>query len=47
LSVYNYLLAPIRKCDGYTSDGVKKYKRYFKIIRKIKILKNSESEDDI
>ena len=35
LSVYNYFLTPIRKCDGYTADGVKKYKRFFKIIRKI------------
>jgi hypothetical protein len=34
LSVYNYHLEPIRKCDGYTVDGVKKFKRYFKIIRK-------------
>ena len=37
LLVYNYHLTPIRKCDGYTDDGVKKYKRFFKIIRKIKI----------
>jgi hypothetical protein len=37
LLVYNYHLMPIRKCDGYTADGVKKYKRFFKIIRKIKI----------
>jgi hypothetical protein len=35
LSVYNYLLMPIRKCDGYTPEGVKKFKRFFKIIRKI------------
>jgi hypothetical protein len=34
LSVYNYHLEPIRKCDGYTCDGVKKFKRYFKIVRK-------------
>jgi hypothetical protein len=34
LSVYKYNLEPIRKCDGYTSDGVKKFKRYFKIVRK-------------
>jgi hypothetical protein len=34
LSVYNYLLMPVRKCDGYTSDGIKKYKRFFKIVRK-------------
>jgi hypothetical protein len=37
LLVYKYHLTPIRKCDGYTADGVKKYKRFFKIIRKIKI----------
>jgi hypothetical protein len=37
LLVYNYHLTPIRKCDGYTDDGIKKYKRFFKIIRKIKV----------
>jgi hypothetical protein len=37
LLVYNYHLTPVRKCDGYTPDGVKKYKRFFKIIRKINI----------
>ena len=36
LLVYNYNLTPIRKCDGYTPEGVKKYKRFFKIVRKIK-----------
>jgi hypothetical protein len=34
LSIYNFHLQPIRKCDGYTPDGVKKYKRFFKIIKK-------------
>ena len=34
LTVYNYHLTPIRKCDGYNADGVKKFKRYFKIIKK-------------
>jgi hypothetical protein len=34
LSVYNYHLTPIRKCDGYTPEGVKKYKRFFKICEK-------------
>lgn len=38
LSVYKYHLEPIRKCDGYTSDGVKKFKRYFKIIQKKNII---------
>ena len=35
LTVYNYHLTPIRKCDGYTADGVKRFKRYFKIIKKM------------
>jgi hypothetical protein len=34
LSVYNYHLEPIRKCDGYTPEGIKKYKRFFKIAKK-------------
>jgi hypothetical protein len=34
LTVYNYHLKPIRKCDGYTIDGVKKYKRFFKLVKK-------------
>lgn len=29
LGVYNYHMRPIRKSDGYTKDGVKKYKRFF------------------
>jgi len=37
LSVYNYNLCPVRKCDGYTKEGVKKYKRFFKIVKKINI----------
>ena len=37
LLVYNYHLMPVRKCDGYTKDGIKKYKRFFKIIKKIKL----------
>lgn len=37
LSVYNYKLYPVRKCDGYTKEGVKKYKRFFKIVKKINI----------
>jgi hypothetical protein len=31
LHVYNYKMEPIRKADGYTLEGVKKYKRYFQI----------------
>jgi hypothetical protein len=31
LNVYNYKMEPIRKSDGYTLEGVKKYKRFFQI----------------
>jgi hypothetical protein len=42
LSYYNFHMEPIRKADGYTPDGVKKYKRFF-VIR----LKNNSSVTDI
>ena len=29
LNVYGYKMFPIRKADGYTLKGVKKYKRFF------------------
>jgi hypothetical protein len=44
LSVYNYHLSPVRKCDGYTSEGVKKYKRFFKILKKINYNTNKNNE---
>ena len=31
LHIYGYKMEPIRKADGYTLSGVKKYKRYFQI----------------
>ena len=31
LSVYKYEMKPIRKSDGYTLEGIKKYKRFFQI----------------
>ena len=31
LHIYGYKMEPIRKADGYTLDGIKKYKRYFLI----------------
>jgi hypothetical protein len=34
LNVYGYKMVPIRKSDGYTSDGIKKFKRYFQVIKK-------------
>ena len=34
LAKYDYHLVPVRKSDGYTLDGVKKFKRYFQIEKK-------------
>jgi hypothetical protein len=56
LHVYHYKMEPIRKADGYTLEGVKKYKRYFQIykkssatneenIKKIDLTGNLEEED--
>ena len=42
LHVYNYKMEPIRKADGYTLEGVKKYKRYFQINSKSSV-KNEEN----
>lgn len=33
LSVYGYKMVPIRKCDGYTNDKRKKFKRFFIIAK--------------
>ena len=43
LLFYNYKMEPIRKSDGYTLEGVKKYKRFFQIK---KIQKNYDSNND-
>ena len=43
LSFYNYKMEPIRKSDGYTLEGVKKYKRFFQIK---KIQKNYDINND-
>jgi hypothetical protein len=45
LSVYNYTLEPIRKCDGYTKDGIKKYKRFFQITKKLTYLENTKESE--
>ena len=36
LSVFGYKMEPIRKADGYTLEGIKKYKRFFHIFKKEK-----------
>jgi hypothetical protein len=38
LHVYGYNMKPIRKSDGYTADGVKKFKRFFLICKKNNLL---------
>ena len=43
LNVYDYKMEPIRKSDGYTLEGVKKYRRYFQI--KKKHLNNETNHD--
>lgn len=36
LHTYHYQMKPIRKSDGYTPQGVKRYKRYFLIEKQCK-----------
>ena len=53
LHVYGYKMEPIRKADGYTLEGVKKYKRYFLVhnknisneIKKIDLNNDDKNED--
>ena len=37
LKKYNYEFVPKRVCDGYTKDGIKKYKRFFEVKQPISI----------
>jgi hypothetical protein len=49
LNVYKYNMKPIRKSDGYTKDGVKKYKRFFEIylrpVTNSKIVDEEETQE--
>ena len=47
LHTFHYHMKPIRKSDGYTPQGVKKYKRYF-LISKIgeATIAQSQTEDE-
>lgn len=49
LNVYGYKMIPIRKCDGYTLDGIKKFKRYFQVVKKNEASqsKNNSTSSDI
>ena len=46
LNNYNYKMEPVRKSDGYTLDGIKKYKRFFLLERKSEI-KNKHNLENI
>jgi hypothetical protein len=45
LGIHGYHLEPLRKSDGYTLDGIKKFKRYFQIKKKQQINNTSKSEE--
>ena len=45
LHTYQYQMKPIRKSDGYTPQGVKKYKRFF-LISKVSLTSESEKGDE-
>jgi hypothetical protein len=44
LNVYHYKMDPIRKADGYTLEGIKKYRRFFQIKKKFV---TQENDDDV
>ena len=46
LNTYGYKMEPIRKADGYTLDGIKKYKRYFEIQHKQNKQDNEYKQDN-
>ena len=45
LNVYHYKMEPIRKADGYTLEGVKKYRRFFQIKKKNSAQENDNSQE--
>ena len=47
LNTYNFKMEPIRRADGYTLEGVKKYKRYFQIKKQNVSLKNKNEDVNV
>ena len=47
LHSYHYTMKPIRKSDGYTKQGVKKYKRFFLISKSLEKTNVVSDDDDI
>jgi len=46
LKACSYKMEPIRKSDGYTKDGKKKYKRYF-VIKQLKEIEENPIIPDL
>ena len=46
LNVYKYKMKPIRKSDGYTLEGVKKFKRFFQIHYQNKLEQDKLEQDN-
>ena len=47
LHLYKYKMKPVRKSDGYTSDGAKKFKRFFLIERNCPTSESKPEENKI
>jgi len=47
LNTYHFKMEPIRRADGYTLEGVKKYKRYFQIKKQNVSLKNKNEDVNV
>ena len=47
LNVYKYKMKPIRKSDGYTLEGVKKFKRFFQIHYQNKLEQDKLEQDKL
>lgn len=47
LNVFHYKMEPIRKSDGYTLEGIKKYKRFFQIHYQNKVKQEKLEQDEL
>jgi hypothetical protein len=46
LNIHHYKMVPIRKCDGYTPEGVKKFRRFFRIVLSKNKKENPKMEEE-
>lgn len=46
LNIHHLKMVPVRKSDGYTPDGTKKFKRFFRIVLSKKKNKNLLEKDE-